>query len=350
MRPASASGAATTNRSSAAWTPPGQNCGRITFVPTPTRRSGCSTQRRQPTAWSSSAVAATRSFDKYDPAGRVLWTRQFGTPGEDHANDVAVAPNGNIYVSGHLGAGFQQAADAFVRQYDGLGNEGWTQQFAEPGASNSARGLAVAPDETIFAMSVARLLGPFPPERPFFSAFDCFGTRLLSRPMNQVGINAAASAGSVFVAGQWPCIGFCPTTGRGTLSRYDRSGTELWTLDPGLYRPAGGVDVDDAGNAYVAGFSSVDRPQPDSAHRLIVLSYDPDGTERLRFRFDEPGGEYSASGGRRTVRGSVCRRRRICRISREGGFQLTRAPGLDSTSGREVRPIASTCPATALSR
>ena len=51
------------------------------------------------------------------------------------------------------------------------------------------------------------------------------------------------------------------------------------------------MDEDDAGNAYVAGFSSVDRPQPDSAHRLIVLSYDPDGIERLRFRFDEPGGE-----------------------------------------------------------
>ena len=228
---------------------------------------------------------------KYDAAGRVLWTRQFGTPGEDRANDVAVAPNGNIYVSGYLGGGFLQDADAFVRQYDGLGNEGWTQQFGEPGFSNSARGLAVAPDETIFAMSVATLLGPFRQERPFFSAFDRFGARLLSRPMNQVGISAAASAGSVFVAGQSPCFGFCVPTGRGTLSRYDRSGIELWTLDPGLYRPAGGVDEDDAGNAYVAGFSSVDRPQPDSAHRLTVLSYDPDGIERLRFRFDEPGGE-----------------------------------------------------------
>ena len=102
---------------------------------------------------------------KYDAAGRVLWTRQFGTPGEDHANDVAVAPNGNIYVSGYLGGGFLQAADAFVRQYDGLGNEGWTQQFGEPGSSNSARGLAVAPDETIFAMSVARMFGPFRQER-----------------------------------------------------------------------------------------------------------------------------------------------------------------------------------------
>jgi Beta-propeller repeat len=230
---------------------------------------------------------------RYDATGRVLWTRQFGTPGEDHANDVAVAPNGNIYVSGYLGGGFLQFADAFVRQYDAFGNEGWTQQFGEPGFSNSARGLAVAPDETIFAMSVSTLFGPFRQERPFFSAFDRFGTQLLSRQMNHVGISAAASADSVFVAGQSPCVAaICVPTGRGTLSRYDRSGIELWTLDPGLYRPVGGVDVDDSGNAYIAGFSSVFRPRPGSADRLTVLSFDPNGIERLRFRFDEPGGEF----------------------------------------------------------
>jgi hypothetical protein len=76
------------------------------------------------------------------------------------------------------------------------------------------------------------------------------------------------------------------------LSRYDRSGIALWTLTPGLYRPAGGVAVDDSGNAYIAGFSSVDRPRPESADRLTVVSYDPNGIERMRFRFDEPGGEF----------------------------------------------------------
>jgi hypothetical protein len=230
---------------------------------------------------------------RYDAAGGVLWTRQFGPPLDDGANDVAVAPNGNIYVSGYLGGGFLQLADAFVRQYDAFGNEGWTQQFGEPGFSNSAWGLAVAPDETIFAMSVATLYGPVRRERPFFSAFDRFGTRLLSREVNEVGISAAASADNVFVAGQSPCTRpVCVPTGRGRLSRYDRSGNQLWTFDPGLYRPAGGVDVDDSGNAYIAGFSSVNRPPPVSADRLTVLSFDPNGIERLRFRFDEPGGEY----------------------------------------------------------
>lgn len=65
--------------------------------------------------------------------GSLLWTRQFGASGSDGATDVAVDKLGNIYVSGfaeqalageHFG-GF----DAFVAQYDQLGNLNWMRQI-----------------------------------------------------------------------------------------------------------------------------------------------------------------------------------------------------------------------------
>jgi hypothetical protein len=207
---------------------------------------------------------------KYDAAGQILWTRQFGTNGIDLANDVAVAADGNIYVSGYLGflalppSGWP---DAFVRKYDASGNEVWTQQLGDQNTVDAAWALTVAPDETIYVVSES---SSGVVHRTFLWAFDRFGNQILMREVDQFGLRAAASDDSVFVVGQE------------SLRRYDRSGTELWTLSPGLYRPFGGIDVDSSGNAYIAGFSD----------RLSVVSYDPSGIERWRFDFSQAGGEY----------------------------------------------------------
>ena len=74
---------------------------------------------------------------KYDGEGNEVWTRQFGTTGRDRV-DVAVDLEGNVYVAGQAeGALPDQVSsgdtDAFVRKYDGDGNEVWTRQFGTLG-------------------------------------------------------------------------------------------------------------------------------------------------------------------------------------------------------------------------
>lgn len=67
-------------------------------------------------------------------AQEILWTRQFGSTKTESANAVAVDSAGNVYaagwtqgaLSGQTSAGDE---DAFVRKYDGEGNELWTRQF-----------------------------------------------------------------------------------------------------------------------------------------------------------------------------------------------------------------------------
>jgi DNA-binding beta-propeller fold protein YncE len=66
---------------------------------------------------------------KYDTDGIELWTRQFGTPGQDRASAVALALSG-VYVAGDMGSAF------FVRKYDPAGNELWTEQFGTAGGSD----------------------------------------------------------------------------------------------------------------------------------------------------------------------------------------------------------------------
>jgi len=73
---------------------------------------------------------------KYDGSGNEFWTRQFGSDASDEASSVMADTSGNVYVVGSTGKGGalpgQTSAgelDAFIRKYDGSGNELWTRQF-----------------------------------------------------------------------------------------------------------------------------------------------------------------------------------------------------------------------------
>jgi hypothetical protein len=75
---------------------------------------------------------------KYDSAGTVLWTQQFGTNTGDYASWVTVDGSGNAYVVGMTGGSmsgqaFAGANDAFVRKYDGTGVEQWTRLMGSSG-------------------------------------------------------------------------------------------------------------------------------------------------------------------------------------------------------------------------
>lgn len=75
---------------------------------------------------------------KYDASGTVLWTQQFGTPAIDDVMDVATDSSGHALVTGRttgsLGAPvIGDSYDGFLRKYDSAGAVVWTQQFGSAG-------------------------------------------------------------------------------------------------------------------------------------------------------------------------------------------------------------------------
>lgn len=70
---------------------------------------------------------------KFDPQGKLLWTRQFGTPGSDASLDISADGPGNVYISGRtkgsLGGPNGGDWDAFVSKFDPQGNLLWTRQL-----------------------------------------------------------------------------------------------------------------------------------------------------------------------------------------------------------------------------
>ena len=70
---------------------------------------------------------------KYDPAGSMLWSHQFGSTEPDYTNSMALDAQGNVYLTG-LTAGNLAApstgGDIFVAKYSATGDFLWVKQIA----------------------------------------------------------------------------------------------------------------------------------------------------------------------------------------------------------------------------
>ena len=104
---------------------------------------------------------------KYDPQGNDLWTRQFGSRGFDVVHGVTVDQHGSVYLAGFAGHSLPGQtylggrSDAFVRKYDGEGNDRWTVQFGTSDL-DSAYDITVGPTGAVYLLGVTRSVFPIP--------------------------------------------------------------------------------------------------------------------------------------------------------------------------------------------
>jgi len=238
---------------------------------------------------------------KYDGAGNEIWTRQFGSSQYDYAVGVAVDASGSVYVAGYTAHGTlpgQESSgyyDAFIRKYDGAGNEIWTRQF---GSSwyDYAYGVAVDASGSVYVAGDTTGTLPGQASSGYFDAFvrkyDGAGNEIWTRQFGsseydyaQGGV-AVDSSGNVYVAG-WTS-GALPgqvSSGWGDafVRKYDGSGDEIWTRQfgssDGDYTK--GMAVDTLGNVYVAGYTGGTFPGQTSSGNIdaFIRKYDGAGNE-----------------------------------------------------------------------
>jgi uncharacterized protein (UPF0548 family) len=96
---------------------------------------------------------------KYDAAGAEVWTRQFGTAGDDYAYSVSVGSDGSVLVAGYTtgtlpGQSSAGSWDAFVRKYDAAGAEVWTRQLGTAG-DDYAYSVSVGSDGSVLVAGFA---------------------------------------------------------------------------------------------------------------------------------------------------------------------------------------------------
>lgn len=227
----------------------------------------------------------------YDHDGNELWTRQFGAAGPAMANEVDVRNNAVVVVGRVAGAlpGQQAvgARDVFVRKYDTNGKLVWTRQFGSTG-NDIAFGVDIAGNAIYVAGDVAGTLPKQPPYAggpvdAFVRRYDTNGKEVWTRQFGTAGfdraIRVAAAATNVFVVGRAgdslsgaidafsgaPYV-FAGGSTDPFIRRYDVNGNEPWTSQfggPDEPEAATGVALDDE-DVFISGGIGGELPGYDS--------------------------------------------------------------------------------------
>lgn len=200
--------------------------------------------------------------------GSVSWTRQFGTVGAEVVRGVAIDAAGDILVAGETSgalagesAGF---SDGWLRKYDAAGEVVWTRQFGSD-ATDELRGVATDPEDNVLlvgstygALGDTDLAGADIWVRKYDVAGAVVWTRQFgSDATDLAGGVATDSGGNVFVAGN--TFGAIVSGGGGDwdvwVRMYDPAGTIEWTrqFGTGAYDQVRAIATDPFGNVILTG-------------------------------------------------------------------------------------------------
>lgn len=195
---------------------------------------------------------------KYDDSGNLIWTRQIGSEYGDECFGLAADGLGNVFVTGYTGGNIGGAQigflDAFLSKFDSAGNLIWSQQFGTIDV-DGGKSVAVDPFGNIYVagMTGGDLQGNNNGLNDvFLTKFGPDGTLIWSRQQGTVKSDQTDTVstdefGNIFVAGYVNDSGFFDAY----VNKFNSSGNSVWTYPLG--RSITGVSADQSGQLYVVG-------------------------------------------------------------------------------------------------
>ena len=239
-------------------------------------------------------------LSRYDSAGDLLWTRQFGTAANDAAYGACEDGLGNVYITGAtygaLGGPHQGVQDIFVGRYDLEGNQLWMRQL---GTGTTEHGYDVVADDLGNVFVTGNTFGPLDgindgsDDDAFICKYNATGDLLWTRELARStgggraeegnGI-ATDGLGNVYVSGfTFGSVGG-PNAGLydAFVTKYDALGNMLWTRQIGSSASEFSwhhtVTVDSHGNVYLAGNTEGDLDGPNAGGSdAFLCKYDSIG-------------------------------------------------------------------------
>lgn len=223
---------------------------------------------------------------KLDTDGNLVWFTTFGGTGTDTPNDIAVDPNGNVFVTGQFVDDFtfngttvnsNGSDDVFVVKLNPDGTPGWLSTFGST-FGDIGRGIAVDGSGNCYVTGNARgnsIIGTVNLTAPG-NNYDAFLVKYNSSGVAQWahsigGLNSdyayglsADAAGNTYMAGVFLSsitIGSIELTANGTtatdafVAKFDNTGNAQWANKIGAEGSDGayGITNDTEGNVYVVG-------------------------------------------------------------------------------------------------
>ena len=218
---------------------------------------------------------------KYASDGEIVWTKLVGVSGEvTLAKGVSAASDGTIYIAGVTrgeldGQQNSGSGDAFVAKYASDGTRLWSRLFGSDGNEDVKR-VSSASDGSVYIVGGTDSSSFYGRESggnydAYVAKYSSDGARLWTNSLGGEGLDYAfgvstASDGSVYVVGQTDSIYFdgqLTARGRGEgyndydafVTKYASDGSKEWTrlISGASSFQAFDVDVAKDGSIYIAG-------------------------------------------------------------------------------------------------
>ena len=209
---------------------------------------------------------------KYSADGVKIWTRLFGTNGNDVPVAAKTGSDGSIYVTGFttgsLAGTINGPTDAFLTKYSASGTKIWTKQFGSSGSDGSG-GITIGLDGSLYITGVTGGsidgLTNSGGDDVFLTKYTQDGAKIWTKLLGTSGADSANSIttgidGSIYIAGT--------TAGSldgkinkgdtaGFLAKYSADGAKIWVelIDTTSEDTAISVAASSDGSIYVSGYT-----------------------------------------------------------------------------------------------
>ena len=235
------------------------------------------------------------TVQKHNPNGEVEWTRTLGTPASDNPGGTVIDGQGNVYIGGRtagsLAAVHQGSWDPALAKYDAAGNLQWSRQWGTSdidivgsivvdGVGNVLLGTPRTPIESPGSLPSETSIRKVSPSgdtlwtRPFAGygqvlTVDNLGNSLIHvRPpgagINDNDIAKLSPDGDILWTRQIDSFGgtadlrgnlYVTRWSTGELDKYGPDGEHLWTLSltDGALGNFSSINVDAFGNIFISG-------------------------------------------------------------------------------------------------
>jgi len=242
---------------------------------------------------------------KYDSDGGVIWARTYGGSEHEEARGIAVDAQGNVYVTGVRNI---TGYDYLTIKYDAEGNLQWSTTYDGAGMSDLAGGIAVDQAGMVYVTGSSQATPNLAKQDCLTIQYDPSGNVVWVRTFGSPGYDSVANAitvdgaGNIYVAGK----GVLGNKGGFLTLRYDSAGNLAWSriydfkydTFPYAGSPLEGkaIAADPSGNVYVTGKLFIPSyPYIGSATDALTVKYDADGNV-IWGRHYHSGKEFYASG------------------------------------------------------
>jgi hypothetical protein len=236
---------------------------------------------------------------KYDPDGNREWLRQLGVSGlADRGYAIATDATGNVYVTGYTRGNLvgtnQGDKDVYLLKLDPSGAQVWLRQFGGSGEDKGWGVVATADGVRVAGMTSGAMGTPVGALDGWVARYNDAGSQVW---LQQFGTTAneevwgltADVAGNAYVAAYSAGDFDGPLAGDKDLvvARFEASGALTWKDQIGttLNDKGAAIDLDSAGNIYVAGFSDGKLAGSVGKFDVVLVKYAPDTTREWTRQF-----------------------------------------------------------------